>query len=202
MKVTMNEGAVPFVLTFRKILQKPKLKRERRFVGPTQLIKNLLVKAIDAIEEAAFETKTEVIDPGRTVAVHWAVSLEDPWDVTGGEANLVAYRMDGDRPPCGAHFEIISPNKAPKQRERVEDEIPVELSPEQFDRLVAAQQAHAHQHAHQLNNRTSGPVWRRPADPAYAPRPISPLDPGAAAEEASDEDFEGVDWSGQVGEVD
>lgn len=110
MQVKMREGAVPFVISYRKILKKPEIERRRVFVGPLQLAKNAAVKVIEFFEGVAYETVTEVKDPGRSVAVHWAVEVEDPWDATPGrEMNLVAVRMGDDMPPCGAHFEIVSP---------------------------------------------------------------------------------------------
>ena len=110
MKIEMGKGAVPFVITYRKILERPKIVRTRRFVGPRQLFRNLVVKVIEAIENAAFETETVPESPGRSVAVHWAIGVEDPWDIQPGrEATIVAFRHAGDVPPCGAHFEIIEP---------------------------------------------------------------------------------------------
>ena len=154
MHAQMRDGAVPFVITYRKILEKPKLERIRKFVGPLQLAKNLAVKAIELVENIAFETNTEVLDPGRSVAVHWAVQVEDPWDGTPGrEMNLIAYRMLDDVPPCGAHFEILSPTVQPKAREH---------------------DAHDHYHEEPEIPATP-PEWRRPADEAYAPRPVAPL---------------------------
>lgn len=112
MKLTVADGAVPFVITYRKILKKPKLRRKREFVGPIQLAKNIALRAIEFYEKLAYEESTEVIDPGKTIAVHWAVQVPDPWDIPiGQEVSLVAYRMLNDLPPCGAHFEIISPAK-------------------------------------------------------------------------------------------
>ena len=93
-------------------LRKPKLKRARKFVGAAQFVKNALYRAIEFVDACAFETETEVIDPGRSVAVHWSVGIPDPFDIPEGkEVPLIAYRMLHDMPPCGAHFEIISPPK-------------------------------------------------------------------------------------------
>ncbi len=117
MQVKMREGAVPFVISYRKILKKPKIERRRIFVGPLQLMKNAAVKLIELFEVVAYETVTDVKDPGKSVAVHWAVEVEDPWDATpGSEMNLVAVRMGEDLPPCGAHFEIVSPEERPRGR--------------------------------------------------------------------------------------
>jgi hypothetical protein len=167
MKVQMQSGAVPFVVTYRKILKKPQLKRSRHFVGPVRFFKNLLVKAIEAAEDAAFETKIETIEPGQSVAVHWAYQVEDPWDVPPGrEARLIGTRMMGDKPPSGAHFEIVS---SPRDEE---------LSPEaaaaaQTQRVRQhIQNTHQHPHAHPEGNGR----FHRPADAAYAPRPVAPLD--------------------------
>lgn len=153
MKVAVSDNAVPFVITYRRIIRKPKLVRRRKFVGPVQFAKNVLVKMIDFVEEMAFSTETEVIDPGHSVSVHWAIQVEDPWDVAPGrEANLIAFRMDNDMPPCGAHFEIISPpDRAPSRQEQDD---------------AAERGFHA---------RTGGAKFVRPPDPAYIPRPVKPL---------------------------
>ena len=123
MDIRLGNGAVPFVISYRKILKTPKVIRRRRFIGVSQLMKNILEKAIEFIEAVAFETETEVIDPGKSVAVHWAVHVEDPWDIQlGREANLIAFRMLDDKPPCGAHFEIISntPDATPAEEKTQE----------------------------------------------------------------------------------
>ena len=62
MKVSMHDGGVPFVVTYRKVLRKPKVKRERRFAGVLRTVKNLLVKAIETVEEAATDAAEEAGD--------------------------------------------------------------------------------------------------------------------------------------------
>jgi len=109
--VKISDQGAPFVISFRRILKTPKITRSRQFVGLANFVKNCLVKAIEFVEKNAFETKTEVIDPGKSVVVHWAVNIRDPWETQTGEADLVAFRMDGDKPPCGAHFEVITAEK-------------------------------------------------------------------------------------------
>lgn len=156
MKVQMGDGAVPFVLSYRKILRRPKLKRERKFVGAVQVVKNLLYKAIEVIDDVCYTTETEVVDAGRTASVHWAVNIPDPFDIPPGqEVPLVAYRMAGDMPPCGAHFEIISPPRQEYEEEPVSE-------PESSV-------------SHEEHAGRNGSSFRRPEHPAYGPRPVEPL---------------------------
>jgi len=164
MRVQVGEGAVPFVVTYRKLLKRGKGKQRRLFVGPRRLVENILLKTIEWIEEVAFETKIDWEEPPRSVAAHWAVQIEDPWDLhPGQEANLVARRMSGDMPPCGAHFEVVSP--PPSEEEMTE---PQEITEDEFLRAKALHERdHEHEHPR--------PVFRRPPDAAYAPRPVTPL---------------------------
>jgi hypothetical protein len=190
MKVSLGESGVPIVVTYRKIIKKPKIVRQRRFVGAVQLVKNFLTKAIEMVEEAAFETKTEVIDPGQSVSVHWAISVEDPWDTTtGAEKGLVAYRMLNDIPPSGVHFEVISPIKEAAPTAEVgkpeppapQRPDPTELSPEAFRSLRARQES---------PGRVQG-GFRMPPAPEYGPRRVKTIEE-EAAEAKPDEDAEAV----------
>jgi hypothetical protein len=192
MKVSLTDAGVPFVITYRKFLKKPKLERRRRFVGPVQLARNILLKAIEFIDDVAYVTETTTVDPGQSVAVHWAVQIEDPWDVTPGrEMGLVAFRMMNDMPPCGAHFEIISP--PPKEIPEPSGEFRPEDLQSDKGKIWAGQQ---------------GEKFVRPPDAAYAPRPVQPLveepltAPSDTEEEFSDEVPEDLDGAGRLGEDD
>lgn len=117
-KISVDDSAVPFVITYRNIKKKPKVARTRKFVGAVQLFKNLLINALDYIDNVAFETNTKIIDPGVSTSVHWAVNIADPWDISPGrETNLIAYRMLDDVPPSALHFEIISNKTEPADSE-------------------------------------------------------------------------------------
>ena len=110
MDIKIHEGAVPFVITYRKIIKRPKVRLVRKRLGLRQILSNIYNKVVDFYESIAVEVVTEVADPGHSVAVHWAFSVEDPWDVSlGREVNLVGVRMLNDVPPSGCHFEIITP---------------------------------------------------------------------------------------------
>ena len=100
------------------------------------MVKNLLVKAIETFEEVAFDEQTIVDDPGQTVAVHWALDVEDPFDTTAGrEKNIVAYRILGENlPPSGAHFEIFQPPPTPPQSMHEHEEVETEEGPEMPNR--------------------------------------------------------------------
>jgi hypothetical protein len=208
MKVALGSGGVPIVVTYRQILKKPKIVRERRFVGALQMVKNLLAKAIELVEGVAFETTTEVLDPGQSVSVHWAISVEDPWDTTtGAEKGLVAYRMLDDIPPSGVHFEVITPLKeekrpAPPKSDalavdltRVQDQrvpppmpqAPSELTPEQFRSLRARQDA---------PSRVQGSRVPPAPAPEYGPRRVKTIEEEAAEAKAPDEDAEDLGGAG------
>lgn len=209
MKVQMSDAGVPIVVTYRKVLRKPKLKRRRRYLGVIQTVKNLLVKAIEAVEEAAFDTETEVIDPGQSVSVHWAISVEDPWDTTtGAEKNLVAYRMLNDIPPSGVHFEVISASREVEPTEETEEEEeltqvakqrlePTELTPEQF----RMQRSRLSQRDLLRETRSPDGKFRLPPAPEYGPRRVRTIDE-EIAEGGADEDAENLDGPGGLGEDD
>lgn len=211
MKIPMSNGGVPFVVTYRKILRKPKVKRERKFVGITQLAKNLLVKAIETIESAAFETTTEYVDPGQSVAVHWALTVEDPFDTRPGvEKNLVAYRMMDDIPPNGLHFEVFMPQrKAPSELTPEEaaqqsseagpqTNLAHDLTPEQFELLRRRQQ----QDEILRETRSVNGSFRRPPAPQYGPRPVRTLEEEVLDERGEDEEPAHLDGPSSVGEDD
>jgi hypothetical protein len=203
-KVSISDAGVPFVISFRKILRKPKMTRERRFVGPLRIVKNLLVKAIEVFEDVAFETKIEEVEPGKSVAVHWAVTIPDAFDTSSGiERNLMAFRMLNDMPPCGAHFEIISPLKeealTPEQaaaaKAAQKTNLAYDLSPEQFEKLRQHQEQQAL--LHETKGVNGGFV--RPPNPAYETRPVKTLDE-EIADGVGDEEPASVDGASSLGE--
>lgn len=151
-EMTMPEQAVPFVISYRQVVKKPQVERRRIFVGPIQLVKNVLASALEFIEHVAFDTETNVIDPGRSNVVHWAVTIEDPWD-NNREATLIAHKTHGDRPPCGAHFEIVSHAETHDNRE-----------------------LRGRARGNGGTKTTSNPLLTRPIDPAYLRQPPYPAD--------------------------
>jgi hypothetical protein len=99
-------GTVPIVISYRRVSEKPKIKRTRRFVGFANVLRNVAVKAIEFVEEMCYETESEVLDAGKQQVVHWALEVDDPWGVND-ESSLVAVRTL-DKPACGVHCEIIT----------------------------------------------------------------------------------------------
>ena len=222
---TIADGGVPFVVTYRKILKRPKIKRERKFVGTIQLVKNLIAKAIEAVEQAAFETTTEYLDPGKSVAVHWAVTVADPFDTRPGqEKPLVCFRMENDIPPNGLHFEVyvpdakphsdVDPGRAP-QAEGPQANYVHDLTPEQFETLRRRQQGESTQEEQRKllrGTRGVNEAFRRPHSPEYGQRPIKTIDEEAegpariieadADDEAEHEEPENLDRPRSVGEDD
>ena len=212
MKIPMSEGGVPLAVTYRKILRKPKMVRERRFVGVIRLAKNLLVKAIEVIEQSAFETKIEYIDPGQSVAVHWAITVGNPFDTTPGKEmkSLVAFRIDNEEelPTSGVHFEVITP--APEQKHETPPEaasrqqvgpqsnLAHDLTPEQFELLRKRQQEEILK-----DTRGANGEFVRPPATQYAPRPVKTIDDEEEPiGELEDEEPAHLDWPGSLGEDD
>lgn len=196
-RIQMPDSGVPIVVTYRRYLRSPKLKRHRRFVGPVQFVKNLLAKTIDMIEEAAFETQIEHVDPGQSVSANWAITVGDPFnpDPEAGRQALVAYRLGKDIPPAGVTFEVITP--APKKQQRPDHEEhhghghshgedPVDLSPEQFTALQRRREQAA------LLSEGQGPNgrFRPPPAPEYGPRRVKTIDEELAEGAVADEDAE------------
>lgn len=201
----MSDAGVPIVVTYRKIIKKPKIHRHRQFVGPFQMVKNILARTLELIEEAAFETKTEVLDPGQSVSVHWAISVEDPWEVsTGREKNLIAYRMLNDIPPSGVHFEVISPStenpsqETPPPETTPQAEENKELTPEQFRVLRLRHEAQAGNGA---RSRVNAGLTRPVTAPQYEPRKVKTIEE-EVAEAPANENTEDLGRSGSLGEDD
>lgn len=129
---TVRGGTTPICITYRKVDQKPVVKRTKRFVGWRQLVKNAIGAAAEFLDSIAYESKEELESGGEVAAVHWAVEVDDPWGVSS-MSSLVAVRVP-ERPPAGVHFEIIKidPNQARVARppaQRVGDEQPVIAAP-------------------------------------------------------------------------
>jgi len=106
MENVVQGGTVPIVLSYRRVSRRPKLRRIKRFVGFRQVARNLAEKAIDFVQEIAYETDHEVLECGKTEVVHWALQVADPWS-NDNEGELVVTRVP-DKPACGANFEIIT----------------------------------------------------------------------------------------------
>ena len=119
MAKTIRGGTVPIVVSYRKVTKKPVVKRTRAFVGFGQMLRNIAVKAIEFVEDVAYETTNEVLDAGEQKVVHWAIEVDDPWGVNP-RSELVAMRVS-DKPACGAHFEVISVMEEKDERERARE---------------------------------------------------------------------------------
>jgi len=122
---TVRGGTTPICITYRKVNQKPVVKRTKRFVGWRQVARNVIGAVAEFFDSVAYEAKEELESVGEVAAVHWAVEVEDPWGVNS-LSGLVAVRVP-ERPPAGVHFEIIKldPNLRPAASEKVGDERPM-----------------------------------------------------------------------------
>ncbi len=105
MKGTVRGGTVPLVISYRKVTKKPEVQRTRRFVGWKRMLANVAIKAIEAIEDIAYETETEVLDAGEQQVVHWAICVEDPWGLND-QSTLTAQRLP-DKPAAGVALEVV-----------------------------------------------------------------------------------------------
>ena len=106
MELNGGPDVAPFVITYRKVFKRPKIELVRTFVGIRKFLSNLVGKAREVFEEIAYDEQKNVIDPGESKAVHWAINVRDPWD-SAGEADLIAFQVTGLRPPAGFHFEVV-----------------------------------------------------------------------------------------------
>ncbi|HET6496803.1 MAG TPA: hypothetical protein VFH61_15715 [Thermoleophilia bacterium] len=106
LKGVCRGGSVPIVFSYRRVTKRPEVKRHRRFVGFKNVMRNISIKAIELIEDLAYETETEVLDAGEQQVVHWQLQVDDPWRM-GRQAGLIVSRVE-DRPACGANFEIVT----------------------------------------------------------------------------------------------
>ena len=79
MSGTTRGGTVPIVFSYRRVTKRPEVKRHRRFVGLKNVVRNIGIKAIELIEDLAYETETEVLDAGEQQVVHWQLQVDDPW---------------------------------------------------------------------------------------------------------------------------
>jgi hypothetical protein len=116
----INQHVSPIVITYRKVLRKPEYKLASRFVGVSALFCNVRDKLRDLIDELAYETTREVIDPGQTRAVHWAINVQDPWDAVG-RSDVVAVHSPGIIPPGAMHFEVIQQVKQEEELDQGEN---------------------------------------------------------------------------------
>lgn len=98
-------GTVPFVVSYRKVSKRPKVKHKRKFVGFRKLFRNVGGMFLSAVEDIAYETESEIVDAGKTKVVHWAVNVDDPWGINP-QATMVATRLP-EKPACGMHYEIV-----------------------------------------------------------------------------------------------
>lgn len=104
---TKITSPAPVVITYRKVFRRPKFNVESKFVGFRKAVHNAWVKLLALVDDVAFETKQDLIDPGESKAVHWALHIERPWE-SGSRAGVVAIQIPGDVPHSGLHCEVIS----------------------------------------------------------------------------------------------
>lgn len=99
-----RRGSVPFVVSYKKVSRRPKVKVKRKFVGIRGIFKNIVGKIGAEIDEIFFTYEQEIMEQGVTKVVHWAVDVNDPWGVNE-RSGVVCTRLP-EIPPCGTHYEI------------------------------------------------------------------------------------------------
>ena len=105
MKGTVRGGTVPLTISYRKVTERPEVERTRRFVGWKRVWANIAIKVIEAIEEVAYEQKDEVLKAGKQSVVHWAIEIENPWDMN--DVSTVRAIRVPDKPAAGLSLEVI-----------------------------------------------------------------------------------------------
>ena len=177
-----------------------------------QTVKNLLIKAIEQVEKAAFETDIIVEEPGEAVEANWAVTVGDPFDQADDRdiKSLVAFRLGSEIPPNGVHFEVISParERPPAGPDHVErpaygaDYNPTDLSPKEFTNLQRKREQDALLREGRINGDGK---FRTPPAPQYGPRRGKTIDEEieeSSTKELTDEDTENLDRSRRLGKDD
>jgi hypothetical protein len=114
MEINGGPDVAPFVITYRQVFQRPKIEITRKFVGIKRLVVNAIKKAQEVFDEIAYDVERNVVDPGKSRAVHWAINVREPWE-SGSEADVVAVQVPGIRPPAGYHFEVIQVVERPQR---------------------------------------------------------------------------------------
>lgn len=99
-----KRGSVPFVVSYKKVSRRPKVRTKRKFVGIRGVFKNVVGKVTNQIDEIFFTYEQEIMEQGVTKVVHWAIDVNDPWGVNE-RAGVVCTRLP-EIPPCGTHYEI------------------------------------------------------------------------------------------------
>lgn len=99
-----KRGSVPFVVSYKKVSRRPKVKTKRKFVGIRGVVRNVVGKITNEIDEIFFTYEQEIMEQGVTKVVHWAIDVNEPWGVND-RTGVVATRLP-EIPPCGTHYEI------------------------------------------------------------------------------------------------
>ena len=102
---TILGGVTPICITYRRSSERPVIRHKRKFVGFRQVFKNAWNLVADTLDSLAFETEERLELGEDSIAVHWALEIDDPWG-TNPESQLVAVRVP-ECPPAGQHFEIF-----------------------------------------------------------------------------------------------
>lgn len=105
-EVTIHESTVPFVITYRRVYERPKVEQWVEFRGWGKGLKRMADKVKATIHDCFYEEKQKMISPGRSQAVHWAINVADPFDAAG-EQELVAKNYGTDKPPAAVNFHVI-----------------------------------------------------------------------------------------------
>lgn len=120
------EGGVPILITHHTVNRPPKVEISKKFVGWSagfqRLAGNLILKAVELIDEAFWAEERNVIDKGDIKSVHYAIDIET--DITDpDEVALVASKIDASAiPAAGSHFQVVKEAEA-EETLRVPDEV-------------------------------------------------------------------------------
>lgn len=123
-EVTIHESTVPFVITYRRVYQRPKVEEWFEFRGWGSGLKRAANKVKSVVHDCFYEHKQKMIEPGRSQAVHWGIQIADPFDASG-EQELVAKNYGHDKPPAAVNFHVVQVVDE-ETRARWQDTRPVE----------------------------------------------------------------------------
>ena len=160
-------GHVPITFTYRRVTKRPEIKRSKSFIGWKRIVGTLVHRAIEWVEELAYEPRNEVLEAGKEEAGHWALQVEDPWGPNDNSQLVVA------RGPelChgGMNFEMIRIEEPPEAAEIAEQEQAHARRPANFEHARSRMRDMLHREARYDDGAQQPPVHYAP--PVQQPFP-------------------------------
>jgi len=118
MTTIVRGGHVPVIFTYRRVTKRPEIKRSKSFIGWKRIVGTLVHRALEWVEDLAYEANDEVLDAGREESVHWALQVDDPWGPHENGQLVVTRVPENFR--GGMNFEMIRIEEPQTEQEQDE----------------------------------------------------------------------------------